>query len=64
MDSSTFVQDQTDMMHFTDPNANFNDQPVDYGPVLFDVMNQINNEVGGIEYLIGEFYFPWKSDCD
>lgn len=54
MDSSQFVQDQSDMMHFTDPNANFNDQPVDFGPMLFNVMNQVGSDVGGIEYVIGE----------
>lgn len=35
MDSATYVANQTDILVFTDPNANPNDQPVNFGPVLW-----------------------------
>jgi hypothetical protein len=35
MDSSTYVADQSNILTFTNPDANFNDQPVDFGPVLW-----------------------------
>lgn len=56
MDSSTYVPDQPDIVEFTNPNANSNDQPVNYGPALFDVMNAVNDKIGGTEYLIGNDY--------
>ncbi|TFK81509.1 glycoside hydrolase family 79 protein [Polyporus arcularius HHB13444] len=53
MDSSTYVPDQSDIIQFTNPNANWNDQPVNYGPQLFDVMKGVSSAVGGAQYLIG-----------
>ncbi|RPD66740.1 hypothetical protein L226DRAFT_476575 [Lentinus tigrinus ALCF2SS1-7] len=53
MDSSTYVPNQPDIIEFTDPTANFNDQPVNYGPQLFDVMKGVSSAVGGAQYLIG-----------
>ncbi|KAI0751549.1 glycoside hydrolase family 79 protein [Daedaleopsis nitida] len=53
MDSSTYVPGQKDIIEFTDPNANWNDQPVNYGPQLFDVMKGVSSAVGGAQYLIG-----------
>ncbi|KAI9001371.1 glycoside hydrolase family 79 protein [Trametes punicea] len=53
MDSSTYVPTQQEIIVFTDPNANFNDMPVDYGPQLFDVMKGISSAVGGAQFLIG-----------
>jgi len=41
------------MLNETDPNAYFNDVPLDFGPVLFDVMKKMSDEVGPFEYLIG-----------
>lgn len=32
---------------------NANDQSVNYGPVLWDVLSKIAGEVGGASYLIG-----------
>lgn len=32
---------------------NANDQSVNYGPVLWDVLSKIAGEVGGANYLIG-----------
>lgn len=54
MDSSTYVPGQPDAIEFTDPNANWNDQPVNYGPQLFETMKGVSSAVGGTEYLIGE----------
>jgi len=54
MDSSTFKEDQTEFSIFTDPDANWNNQPVDYGPLVFKVMDAVGKRLGGVEYLIGE----------
>ena len=54
MDSSTFSVNQTQFSVFTDPNANWNDQPVNYGPLVFKVMDAVGKRLGGVEYLIGE----------
>lgn len=53
MDSSTYVPDQTEIIKFTDPNANVNDQPVSYGSVLFDVMKNASARVDTAQWLIG-----------
>ena len=53
MDSSTYVPNQQSIIQFTDPNANSNDQPVNYGAQLFEVMKGISSQVGGVQYLIG-----------
>ncbi len=54
MDSSTYVPTQTDkMVYLTDPNAYFNDVPVDFGPVFFDVLNGMADKVGSMEFIIG-----------
>ena len=60
MDSSTYIPDQQDILVFTDPTANINDQPVDFGPQLFDVMKGMSDSIGGAEYLIGEL--RWQHD--
>ncbi len=56
MDSSTYVPGQSDIIQFTNPNANWNDQPVNYGPQLFDVMKGVSSAVGGAQYLIGRSF--------
>ena len=53
MDSSTYVPDQTEIIKFTDPNANVNDQPVSFGSVLFDVMKNASARVNTVQWLIG-----------
>lgn len=53
MDSSTYVPDQQQLLMFTDPNANVNDQPVSFGSALFDVMGSLGTKVGTVEWLIG-----------
>jgi hypothetical protein len=55
MDSSTYAPDQTSpMLKFTNPNANFNDQPVDFGPSLWEQLAAVADGVGGGEYVIGK----------
>lgn len=54
MDSSTFVQNQTTFSTFANPAANSNDQPVDYGPLVFKVMHAVSQRLAGVEYLIGK----------
>lgn len=58
MDSSIFNETQTQFSVFTDPNANWNDQPVNYGPLVFMVMDTVSKRLGGAEYLIGESVTP------
>lgn len=41
------------MLQLIDPDAYFNDIPVDFGPVLFDVMNGVQDTVGPMQFLIG-----------
>ena len=53
MDSSTYVPSQTQMIVLTDPNAYFNDIPVDFGPVFFDVLNAMADTVGEMQFIIG-----------
>ncbi|KAF5392638.1 hypothetical protein D9757_002134 [Collybiopsis confluens] len=44
-DTSTYVQSQTSpMLALTDPNANSNNQPVNYGPMLWEVMGKVADE--------------------
>lgn len=51
---STYVPEMTDvMLNLTDPEAYFNDIPVDFGPVLFDVMNEMSDNVGDMQFLVG-----------
>ena len=54
MDSSTFDENQTQFSVFADPAANPNDQPVDFGPLVFKVMRALSQRLGGVEYLIGK----------
>lgn len=54
MDSSTYIPEQTSpMVQLTDPGANANNQPVKYGPMLWDVLKKVATDIGGAEYLIG-----------
>ncbi|KAG6831387.1 hypothetical protein H0H92_010989 [Tricholoma furcatifolium] len=53
MDSSTYVSTlTTPMIQFTTSAANDNNQPVNYGPMLWDVMKTVADNVGGAQYLI------------
>lgn len=55
MDSSTYVPDQQQIIQFTDPNANVNDQSVSYGSVLFDVMKTTSTKINTVQWLIGAY---------
>ena len=58
MDSSLslYVPTQTSpMIQLVNDSSNSNDQPADFGPVLWDVLDQIGSSVGGAKYLIGMF---------
>ena len=57
MDSATYVPSQQPMIISTDPNANANDPIINFGPVLFDVMNNVSSRVGGAQYLIGQLLY-------
>ncbi|OAX41921.1 hypothetical protein K503DRAFT_734703 [Rhizopogon vinicolor AM-OR11-026] len=53
MDGSIFVPDQQDMIEFTDPDAYFNDVPVSFGPMFFNVLNSMADDVGEMQFIIG-----------
>ncbi|XP_006458891.1 hypothetical protein AGABI2DRAFT_177042 [Agaricus bisporus var. bisporus H97] len=53
MDGSSYVPDQTTPLVLTDPNAYFNDVPVNFGPALFDIMNGMSDKVGAMQFMIG-----------
>ncbi|RDB22546.1 Beta-glucuronidase [Hypsizygus marmoreus] len=54
MDSSTYVPTQTSpMVQLSNTAPNANNQPVDYGPMLWDVLKKVADDVGGAEYLVG-----------
>jgi hypothetical protein len=56
MDSSTYVPDQSNpVVVFTDPHANFNDQPIDFGEALFHQLKAVGDQSGGAEYTVGVF---------
>lgn len=54
MDSSTYLPDQkSPMVQLKTGAANANNQPVNYGPELWNVMKKVASDVGGAEYLVG-----------
>ncbi|KAF5359203.1 hypothetical protein D9756_002888 [Leucocoprinus leucothites] len=53
MDGSTYVPSLQAVLELTDPNAYFNDVPVNFGPALFDVMNGMSDKAGDMEFMIG-----------
>ncbi|KAF9464382.1 glycoside hydrolase family 79 protein [Collybia nuda] len=54
MDSSTYIPDQkSPMVQIKTGATNANNQPVNYGPELWNVMKKVASDVGGAEYLIG-----------
>jgi len=51
---STYVPTMTDkMLELVDPDAYFNDIPVNFGPLLFDVMNAMYDKVGAMQFMVG-----------
>ncbi|KAF8165534.1 glycoside hydrolase family 79 protein [Crassisporium funariophilum] len=54
MDSSVYVPDQgSPMTQLIAGSANANNQPVNYGPFLWDVLDKVASDIGGAAYLIG-----------
>ncbi|KAH9482581.1 hypothetical protein JR316_0004681 [Psilocybe cubensis] len=54
MDDSLYVPTQTTpMLQLISGDFNFDDQPVHYGPVLWDVLATVATNIGGAAYLIG-----------
>ncbi|KAG6331066.1 hypothetical protein ID866_8027 [Astraeus odoratus] len=57
MDTATYVPDQTQMIIVTDPNADPDDIPVNFGPMLFDVSSAMAKAVGGLGHIVGDLEF-------
>jgi hypothetical protein len=58
MDSSNYVPSQTSpMIQLIDNATNVNDQPVNYSPILWDVMDKVSTDIGGASYLLGLYFF-------
>ncbi|KAI6105092.1 hypothetical protein EV401DRAFT_2013993 [Pisolithus croceorrhizus] len=54
MDSAVYVPTQTEMIVVTgDPAADPDDVPVDFGPMLFKVLDAMGNVVGQMEFIVG-----------
>lgn len=53
MDAATYIPTQSNMITLTDPNAYFNDIPVDFGPSLFSVLNGMSDRVGEMQFIVG-----------
>ncbi|KAG5637926.1 hypothetical protein H0H81_002586 [Sphagnurus paluster] len=53
MDGSTYVPELETFLEYTDPDAYFNDIPVNFGPIMFDVMNAMYKTVGPMQFIIG-----------
>ena len=54
MDVSTYIKSQTQFLNITDPNAQKDHIPVDFGPTLLYVLSQVGKDIGGVEYIMGE----------
>lgn len=58
MDSSIYAPSQTSpMVQLIDIAANANDQPVNYSPILWDVMDKVSSDIGGASYMLGLYFF-------
>lgn len=53
MDAATYQSSQSSMIVMTDPNAYFNDIPVDFGPVFWKVLNTVADKVGEMKFMVG-----------
>ena len=63
MDSSNYDPSITSPMIQIIPGAaNTNDQSVNYGPVLWDVLNTVSSDVGDASYLIGQSAVPMSPE--
>lgn len=50
---STYDPKQTTVIERTDPDAYFNDIPVNFGPAFFDILNGMYDKVGPMDFMIG-----------
>ena len=50
----TYIKSQTQFLNITDPNAQKDHIPVDFGPTLLYVLSQVGKDIGGVEYIMGE----------
>lgn len=62
MDDSTYNSSQLEMIAFPSAAKNVNDQPVTYGPTLYDVLAELSTKIGGAQYLIGQLSFFLQFD--
>ncbi|KIM73310.1 glycoside hydrolase family 79 protein [Piloderma croceum F 1598] len=53
MDDSVYVTNQSNMITITNTNAYFNDIPVNFGPVFWEVLNSMSDRVGEMQFIIG-----------
>lgn len=54
MDSSVYVPTQSNMITLTGGNSS-NDITCTFGPVLFDVLKAVGNNIGGSQYILGKY---------
>jgi len=58
MDSSNYVPSQTSpMVQLIDNAPNANDQPVNFSPILWDVLDKVSSDIGGATYLLGLYCY-------
>jgi hypothetical protein len=53
MDESVYVANLSTMITITDPNAYFNDIPVNFGPLFWEILNAMSDRVGEMKFIIG-----------
>ncbi|TFK34272.1 hypothetical protein BDQ12DRAFT_689945 [Crucibulum laeve] len=53
MDGSIYQSNLTIPIEHIDPDAYFNDIPVHFGPLLFDIMNGMSDKVGDMQFMVG-----------
>ena len=53
MDDAFYVTNQSNMITITNTNAYFNDVPVNFGPVFWEVLNSMSDRVGEMQFIIG-----------
>jgi len=54
MDDSVFNSSQPEMIVYKGQALSAQDQPVFYGPVLFDALVELSSRIGGADYLLGK----------
>ena len=55
VDVSTYIKSQTQFLNITDPNAQKDHIPVDFGPTLLNVISKVGKDIGVVEYIMREF---------